>query len=329
MEYDPLVSIGVLTYNSSKYVVDALESAKNQTYKNIELIVSDDCSTDDTVEICRKWIDENKSRFVNVEVVTVDKNTGTSANCNRQLAVCKGEWIKQLAGDDALFPDAIESFVEFINQNPEARCVVGIIREYKNTFDEENVVDAKQMHFHNNDAILEKSAEEQFKKIIYGNTFIPPAVILNIQMVKDVGGYDEKYGIYEDTPFYTKMLKAGYKVYGLNKLILKYRTSDTNVFANSAYMYNYQHIQKRFLLTKEMRFPYYSRMERLRSHLSYWCYCIMNKLGIRKNTLLNRLIYSSLRFSTALLTLDYKVIKSYLSIVRSKITMLHKPTYTT
>ena len=51
-ENNPLVSINVITYNSSKFVLETLESAKAQTYQNIELIVSDDCSTDNTVEIC-------------------------------------------------------------------------------------------------------------------------------------------------------------------------------------------------------------------------------------------------------------------------------------
>ena len=62
-EGNPLVSIIVITYNSSKYVLETLESAKAQTYQNIELIVTDDCSNDNTVEICRKWIEENKERF--------------------------------------------------------------------------------------------------------------------------------------------------------------------------------------------------------------------------------------------------------------------------
>ena len=52
----PLVSVVVITYNSAKFVIETLESVKSQTYKNIELIISDDCSTDDTVERCRLWL---------------------------------------------------------------------------------------------------------------------------------------------------------------------------------------------------------------------------------------------------------------------------------
>lgn len=69
----PLVSIVVTTYNSSKYVLETLESVKAQTYKNIELIISDDYSLDNTVEICKKWITENSDRFVNTKIIIVKK----------------------------------------------------------------------------------------------------------------------------------------------------------------------------------------------------------------------------------------------------------------
>ena len=99
---NPLVSIIVITYNSSKYVLETLESAKAQTYQNIELIVSDDCSTDNTVEICHNWIEQNKERFVRTELITVEKNTGIAPNCNRGVKAAKGEWVKLIAGDDVL-----------------------------------------------------------------------------------------------------------------------------------------------------------------------------------------------------------------------------------
>ena len=95
----PLVSIVVITYNSSKYVLETLESAKEQSYQNLELIISDDCSFDDTVAICRNWIAKNKERFVRIELLSVDKNTGIPANCNRGVKVAKGEWVKLIAGE--------------------------------------------------------------------------------------------------------------------------------------------------------------------------------------------------------------------------------------
>ena len=117
----PLVSVPVITYNSAKTVIETLDSIKAQTYQNLELIVSDDCSTDNTVEVCQKWIEENKSRFVRTEVVTVEKNTGVAGNLNRAEAACRGEWIKPIAGDDVLLPNCIQDCIDYVAEHPETK----------------------------------------------------------------------------------------------------------------------------------------------------------------------------------------------------------------
>lgn len=64
----PLVTIAVVTYNSSQTILETLESVKEQTYKNIELIISDDCSSDNTTDICQKWLQKNAIFFSNVQI---------------------------------------------------------------------------------------------------------------------------------------------------------------------------------------------------------------------------------------------------------------------
>ena len=314
MDYNPLVSIGILTYNSAKYIIDALESVKNQTYKNIELIVSDDCSKDNTVEICRKWIEENKSRFVNTKLITVEKNTGTTANGNRRFRACNGEWLKGCAGDDALFPDCVEKFVRYVSTHPEAKFVVGKIKAYLNTFDEENVIEDHFSGYNDNEDILEKSAEEQFKRMIYGNTFIPPAGFFNMAVVREVGGYDEKYGILEDFPFYLKVMKAGYKFYKMDEFVTKYRSSDTNVWGRMDVLYNYRHQYYDYLVKKDLCFPYYTFRERIRIHSSFATYYIMNKFGLHKRTLFNRIVKASLNTFFAIISFDFGRLYKYLKV---------------
>lgn len=108
----PLVSIVVITYNSAEYVLETLESAKAQTYQNIELIVSDDCSADNTVETCHRWIEDNKARFVRTELITAEKNSGIPANCNRGVKAARGEWVKGIAGDDLISEDFISKCLD-------------------------------------------------------------------------------------------------------------------------------------------------------------------------------------------------------------------------
>lgn len=137
---EPLVSVPVITYNSSEYIIEGLESIKAQTYKNIELIISDDCSTDNTVELCREWLAKNKDRFVRTSLVTSEKNTGTAGNCNRAISYCHGEWIKMLAGDDLLLPDCIEKNIEYITKMPDAEVVFSNVQVFK-IKNEEKVID--------------------------------------------------------------------------------------------------------------------------------------------------------------------------------------------
>ena len=71
MHKNPLVSVILVTYNSAKFVTETLESIKEQSYDNIELIITDDCSFDGTVEVCNNWIEKNKTRFVKTNIITV------------------------------------------------------------------------------------------------------------------------------------------------------------------------------------------------------------------------------------------------------------------
>ena len=310
MYYCPLVSVRILTYNSAKYIVEALESVKNQTYNKIELIVSDDCSKDDTVEVCREWLAENKDRFVNTTLLTVEKNTGTSANCNRSLSVCKGDWLKGCAGDDALLPNCIEKFVEYINLHNEAKLVVGWAKEYRNTFDEENEIDYHVKKYNGN-MMLKQPVEVQFKNILHGDSWIfTPAVFYNVEMLRTLGGWDEKYGVHEDFPLFFKILRNGFKCYELEEYVVKYRSSDTNVWGNVNQIFNYKHMKNDFQIKKDLCFQYYTRREKISSYTTYFTLSIMNKLGLVKRTWFNRLVYTFLNFIFAIITLDFKGVRT-------------------
>ena len=122
-EENTLVSIIVITYNSSKYVLETLESAKAQTYKNIELIISDDCSTDDTFDVCEKWINNNSDFFIRSKIVSASVNKGVAANCNLGFSLAKGNWIKLIAGDDILIKNCIETNINYLQKNRDANLI--------------------------------------------------------------------------------------------------------------------------------------------------------------------------------------------------------------
>jgi alpha-1,3-rhamnosyltransferase len=225
-EENPLVSIIIITYNSSKYVLETLESSKGQTYQNIELIVSDDCSTDYTVEICRVWIEENKERFVRTEMITTEKNTGIPANCNRGLYAAKGKWIKFIAGDDALLENCILDNINYIIAMPEnVYALHSNVKYYSSVFDE-------NFFLFNTDRSFDTfcchtiRAADQLKLLVRGYGPLAPSSFFNGNTLSVLGGFDEKLP-YEDGPLWVKLTLNNYKIHYLHKTTVKYRLHDS------------------------------------------------------------------------------------------------------
>jgi glycosyltransferase involved in cell wall biosynthesis len=136
---NPLVSILIPTYNRQDFVLECINSALNQTYKNIEIIISDNCSTDQTLEIC-KLASQRDSR---IKVFSTHTNLGPVANWLNCFTNSSGQYIKLLFSDDLLAKDCIESMVPAI-QNPEVAFVYSSVLigvsplkssiKYKNVF---------------------------------------------------------------------------------------------------------------------------------------------------------------------------------------------------
>lgn len=215
-----LVSVPVITYNSSAYIIDGLESIKAQTYKNIELIISDDCSTDNTVEICRQWLEKNKDRFARTLLITSDKNTGVAGNCNRSISFCQGEWIKMLSGDDLFMPNTIEGYIRFIGNHPECEICFAKLKFYGD--DENEVRLAKLMYEQWFYPIIQSDLSFQQKNIIK-KLFIPgPGIFYKKKLWSEVQGFDERYQFAEEHPFFYKVLKQGHRIFFINTELYKY-----------------------------------------------------------------------------------------------------------
>lgn len=217
-----LVSIIIITYNSSKHVLETLESAKLQTYQNIEIIISDDCSTDNTVEVCMQWIEENRSRFVRAELITAKKNTGIPANCNRGLGVAQGEWIKIIAADDILLRNCIEVMVAF-SIVKESYIATSCVEE----FCEDGLpVRVNKRDASGRIAFFKKKHSEQFKSYVRNPVFLnTPAILFRNDLFKTIGCFDESFKMLEDQPFLLKALRAGYNIYCNEEITVRYRTA--------------------------------------------------------------------------------------------------------
>ena len=286
---NPLVTVGVVTYNSARHVIETLESIKAQTYKNIELIVSDDFSSDNTVEICKKWIDENKNSFVKAQLLTVKKNTGTSGNCNRILKESDGSWIKLIAGDDLFLPTAIQDYMDFVSKESNINiCFSEAIHFYGNLIDKK--FSYEKIEFEDILFSPKVTAKRQYNvltKIFIGSG---PTFFFKKAVVERVGGFDERFNIQEDHPLFIKLTKAGFKFYLLDKYTVYKRVTEDSVAHSREKNSIFSNLMIKMI--KEWRFQYkYEELNFFWKNLLLFSLFLQNKIIDLGNTKQNRKCY--------------------------------------
>lgn len=222
MEY-PLVTVGVITYNSSKYIVDTLNSVLDQTYPNIELVISDDCSTDDTPKIVKQWINDNEKNFTSAKFISTPKNLGVSGNCNNVFKCSTAEWIKILSGDDKFVPECISEFVQFVNNNPNVK-ICGCKFKFISDISEQYLKKMSHLYKDTYYPFLRGSLKYQKRKAISGD-IVPvagPCIFFSREIWAKVGGFDEKYPFAEEEPFFFRVVFSGTKIFFVDKELYIY-----------------------------------------------------------------------------------------------------------
>lgn len=226
-EKQPLVTVAVVTYNSGNFVLETLDSVKNQTYKNIELIISDDCSSDNTVELCHNWIDVNGDLFVRCELVTIDKNTGVSANSNRALVKASGLFYKVLDGDDILMPNALMDYVDYFIKHTEVRLAVAPSIHFVETFDPNNIGKPDVIsRFLYRDKMTASKQSKVISKMFFGSG---PTCFTYREDIINIGGFDERFPLCEDYPLLINLIYYGDKMHLMDRPTVYKRIRSTSI----------------------------------------------------------------------------------------------------
>lgn len=248
---DSVVAVTVVTYNSENTVVETLESILYQSYgaKYLELIISDDCSTDSTVSLINEWLKKFYSHFHSAKLLVSNENYGVSINCNLAWkAVSASKWIKTIAGDDMLTIDCISDNIKYCNNNPSAEIVFSdaiafskevadgvIIKNYENFFKENKL-------------------ENQFTLLINECKILAPTSFISCELLKTIGYANERYPMIEDYPLWFNLLKMGHKFHYFAKATVFYRVGDT-ISQQKNRIGNLKYLNSLFLFQKECIWP--------------------------------------------------------------------------
>lgn len=221
-----LVSICVITYNSSGTVLDTLNSIWEQTYPRLELIVSDDCSSDNTVEVCEKWLELKGGRFENTKLLVGTKNGGVARNLNSAVGATRGQYVKPIAGDDLLLPNCISDNMEFINNHENQGVVFSNIQLFYNDDNGNRVLMDYYMPNPSVKKYYSLSAEEQYKCLLK-SCFTPAVPVFYRRSVIIEHPFSEQYRYCEDWPQWIHLTKEGIKLSYFDNVTALYRTGDS------------------------------------------------------------------------------------------------------
>jgi glycosyltransferase involved in cell wall biosynthesis len=242
---NPLVSVVCLCYNNGDRLLATLDSIRNQTYKSWELFIVDDASGDNSVELIKKWIDNNT---ITARVIQNNKNLGIGASLNNSLKYCSGVFFT-LIGDDEWDKNFLKNLVTIFSKLPSKVAMVyskaNIFDKIKNSFIKPGLepleviaeVNYPRMNellspLKDNPDCYVLKKELLFDVLFWINPIISFCVMIRLDSLKGINGFDENY-IMEDYPTWFKISLHSDVVFA-DKFLGVYNKYRTNTSDNIA-----------------------------------------------------------------------------------------------
>lgn len=207
-----LVSVITPVYNAEDYLERMLDSVLNQTYKNIEIVLVDDCSKDNSEKIIKQYQNDNK----NIIYFKQLKNLGAGYARNKALELAKGRYVAFLDSDDIWFLEKIEKQIALMKKSNTPFCYTAIEMIDK----DDNVIKPKR-----------NIKEECTYKYLLHNTIIATSsVVVDRKQLGDFRMHLRRGG--QDYATWLKLLRTGVVAKGLNETLVRYRISEGSLSSN-------------------------------------------------------------------------------------------------
>lgn len=212
----PLVSVIIPAYNSAEYIAETVNSVIAQTYRNLEIIVIDDASTDNTFEILSNIITDRE-----LYIIQKNGNSGAAASRNMGYNLAKGSLIKFLDGDDIISPGMIAEQVALVEND-------------------NNIISAKWGRFVNNDKTTFKLSPEECWQTMSSADWVcsswkrtnsmtnPGIFLIPKKIIEKAGLWDESLSLLDDTEYFAKTMLAADKIIFSSNSTLYYRSGLNN-----------------------------------------------------------------------------------------------------
>lgn len=211
MPENPQITVLMPAYNAEKYICEAIMSVLRQTYRNFELLIVNDGSTDRTQMIVEAFRDDR------IILINKEKNEGVAAALNTGLIHARAGYIARFDADDICVPERLEKQLRFLQQNPE-HILVGSDVDY--------ILDNGEFLF--SFKCIAHTHEDIMQKLYFYTPFAHPAVMFKKEAVMNVGGYQENAHNFEDYLLWINLAKSG-RMQNLPEPLIKYRLNPFSI----------------------------------------------------------------------------------------------------
>ena len=203
------VSVIIPMFNSEKYIVECLNSVINQTYHNLEIIVIDDCSTDNSINLVNSLKDKR------INLIKMKKNSGVSKARNKGVNKATGDYICFLDSDDVWNLDKITKQVSFIEQN-----------------NYEFIYSSYTIHNSKKDKFVKVPSKLSYKDAIKNTTIFTSTVMFKMKYINKSDLLMEDIAIGQDTLCWWGILKKGIIAHGIEESLSIYRVGEKSLSSN-------------------------------------------------------------------------------------------------
>ena len=245
---NPRVSVVIAFLNGERYLGEAIESVMAQTYRDWELLLVDDGSTDGSSPIAKEYATRWTGKIRYLEH-SVHQNLGTSASRNLGLREASGEYLAYLDGDDVWLPNKLEEQVALLDENPEVAMVYGPAYEWAGWTGRprDRMRDAFRDNAVPHGTVLRPPQMLQLFLVNQRAVPSPSGILVRTAAIRGVGGSEESFrGMYEDQVLYAK-LGIATSVLVSGRCWYKYRVHDDQMVRRSIRAMEGMAIRERYL----------------------------------------------------------------------------------
>ena len=226
MQENPLVSIICLAFNHEKFVVETLDSVVQQNYQPIELIIVDDCSTDNTKLVINNWLLSHPE----VQFIVNEINKGNTRSFNNALKFAKGEYIIDLAADDLIVPNGVQLQINAF-QNSKFKNL-GVVYGNAEIINEDGSFNSFYFPVNENGKVIAKRATGDIYSSVLstGDSICSVSALIKKSVFDFLEGYDETLD-YEDLDSWIRASRE-YEFDFIDKVLVKKRTVTNSLGSN-------------------------------------------------------------------------------------------------